>query len=138
MAGLMIATQHGLPVSAEMFPVVTTAGQTARTHAAGDDVERAAGAEQDRLNSFAVRRGGKVRERRAHRRRLFIAEGSGRAFCASGRTTKTPDFLHPDDFPSEEDALGGRISHIFGGGGFYSNFSRRNNSSNRGSVRKGS
>jgi hypothetical protein len=39
LAGPMVALQNRFPMSAEVFPVVMLACQTAMAHAAGDDVE---------------------------------------------------------------------------------------------------
>jgi hypothetical protein len=55
LAGPMVALQDGLAMSAEMLPVVMLAGQAARADTPADDFERAAGTDEDRLNSFAAR-----------------------------------------------------------------------------------
>jgi len=69
----MVALQNRFSMSAEVFPVVMLACQTAMAHAAGDDIERATGAKEYRLNSLAARPGGEVGEWRTHREPLNFA-----------------------------------------------------------------
>jgi hypothetical protein len=88
----MIAPQDRLTMSAKMFLVVVLARETARAHAAGRDVERPTGAEEDRLNSLAARAVREVGEWRAHRSTLiggWLRTAFRPRFC---RTVENQDF----------------------------------------------
>ncbi len=92
LAGPMVPPQDGLTMSPKMFPVVMLARETARAQAAGGDLERPTGAEEDRLNSRAARAVGEVGEWRAHGstlRRGRLRAAFRPRFC---RTVENPDF----------------------------------------------
>src|SRR5208282_5222984 len=92
LAGPMVALQDGLTMSAEMFLVVMLARQTSRAHASGHDVERSAGTQEDRLNSFAAGPVRQVCEWRPHRS-ILIGGRLREAFRPRfGSTGQTPDF----------------------------------------------
>ncbi|MGO9443181.1 MAG: hypothetical protein ACLPXB_00235 [Thiobacillaceae bacterium] len=84
----MVAIQNRFTMSAELFLVVMLARETARAQAAGSDVERSAGTEEDRLNSFAARPVREVREWRTHRSTLRSAP----VRPAFRVTSQSPDF----------------------------------------------
>jgi hypothetical protein len=97
LAGPMVALQNRFSMSAEVFAIVMLAGQTAMAHATGDDVERATGAEEDRLNSFAARPGGEVCEWRIHLETLIVA-GSWQGCALETRPAKSRDFANSGAF----------------------------------------
>jgi hypothetical protein len=87
----MVALQDGLTMPAEMLLVVMLASQASRAHASGHDVERPAGAQEDRLNSLAAMPGGEVCEWRTHRESLNFA-GSKWGVALETRLAKSRDF----------------------------------------------
>ena len=106
LAGPMVALQNRVSMSAEVFPVVMTYepgfGSTAESpegrgrgsamaHAAGDDIERATGAKEYRLNSLAARPRGEVGERRTHRESLNSASSKW-SVALETRPAKSRDF----------------------------------------------
>src|SRR5208282_4159568 len=92
LAGPMVALQDGLTMSAEMFLVVMLAGQTSRAHASGHDVERSAGTQEYRLNSFAARPVRQVCEGRTHRSTLVDGRLRAAFRPGVGSTCQSPDF----------------------------------------------
>src|ERR1700728_2934355 len=93
----MVALQNGFSMSAEMLVDVMLARQTSRAHAASYDLERAAGAEENHLNSLAAESGGEVGEWRTHLETLIVA-ASWRRFTLGIQSGQIPDFSDSGDF----------------------------------------
>ena len=114
LAGPMVALQDGLTMSAEMLLVVMLAGRDIDGTSPGHDVERSAGAQEDRLNSFAARAVREVGEWRTHRS-ILICDRLRAAFRPEFRSTgQSSDFFDPEHFPAEKGALGAFIGDVLG------------------------